>query len=207
MGKILIRLLILFLAAEIGPELARGQVSPHAPLKWPCEACHTADSWAMRKGATFDHDSTRFLLTGQHESLKCVSCHRDLKLAGDIRFVEAASNCMSCHTDIHKGEVGDNCLRCHDTQAWQIPDMVERHQQTRFPLLGRHATATCQSCHSDFANHQYAGTPTACIGCHRNEYQETKNPDARTHKETGPARSRCPTPVQLQEADHQTLAS
>lgn len=152
-------------------EVALGQVSPHGNLKIPCESCHETDSWKMRNDPAFKHEHTGFVLTGQHKAAKCESCHRDLK------FAKQNANCISCHTDVHRSELGSNCFRCHTTESWQVPDMIHKHQQTRFPLMGRHQTVPCQACHSDASQQEYVGTPTTCVGCHRTDYQEAKNPD------------------------------
>jgi hypothetical protein len=37
------------------------------------------------------------------------------------------------------------------------------HNETAFPLDGRHRTVECASCH---INHVYKGTPTRCFDCH-----------------------------------------
>jgi mRNA-degrading endonuclease YafQ of YafQ-DinJ toxin-antitoxin module len=147
------------------------QESPHGDIKIECSACHGTESWAMMKNARFKHESTGFELTGQHKTLKCEFCHKSL------RFDHMDSNCASCHTDVHRSELGTNCSPCHTTRTWQIPDMVQKHQQTRFPLLGRHSTVDCQSCHSNAANYHYVGTPSTCIGCHRADFQAAKAPD------------------------------
>ena len=146
------------------------QVSPHGPIKFDCQTCHATDSWDMRKDGTFDHSTTGFPLTGQHKNLDCASCHEGLK------FTSQSAKCLSCHTDVHKSELGDNCVRCHSTQTWQISDMRQRHQQTRFPLVGRHITLDCTSCHPNASTHQYTGTPTTCVGCHRTDFLATNNP-------------------------------
>lgn len=147
------------------------QTSPHGDINIPCLTCHTTDSWEMRSDASFDHAQTGFVLTGQHKAVNCVSCHKDLKFGG------VSDRCTSCHTDVHKAELGSNCARCHSNQSWKIPDMGQRHQATRFPLLGKHAALNCQDCHSGAAHNQYVGTPTTCIGCHRLDYTSTTNPN------------------------------
>jgi len=164
MGRLLVMLLLL-------AEVAFAQDSPHGPLRFECRECHSTDSWSMRKDASFDHAVVGFPLTGQHKVIDCVPCHAGLK------FTALRSDCVSCHADVHKGELGGDCARCHSPEAWQIPDMVQKHQQTRFPLQGRHPTIDCQSCHSNAAQHQYAGTPTTCIGCHRSDYELTQAPN------------------------------
>jgi nitrate/TMAO reductase-like tetraheme cytochrome c subunit len=147
------------------------QTSPHGSIKIKCDNCHGTDSWKMQSDAQFSHASTGFDLTGAHKKLECRSCHEGLKFTG------VKADCQPCHTDIHKGELGQNCLRCHSTQLWKITDMIQRHQQTRFPLIGPHATAPCEACHTQNANQQYTGTPTICIGCHRKDYLNSQNPN------------------------------
>jgi len=154
-----------------GIQSAIAQTSPHGTIRFSCDMCHTTDSWKMRTDAQFSHDATGFDLTGMHLIVQCRNCHQGLKFSG------VRSACQSCHTDIHKGELGSDCLRCHSTKSWKIADMIERHQQTRFPLLGQHAATPCDACHARNVNQQYTGTPTTCIGCHRNEYQNAQNPN------------------------------
>ncbi len=149
----------------------QAQTSPHGDIKIPCESCHTTDSWTMRPDAKFNHDQTGFVLQGQHRTVPCVSCHEGLK------FETASERCTSCHTDVHKAELGSNCTRCHSNQSWKISDMIQRHQFTRFPLVGKHATLNCQDCHTNATNLQYIGTPITCIGCHRSDYAAAVNPN------------------------------
>ncbi len=161
-------LLILLL---LGVHGAMAQQSPHGQLFTSCDVCHSTDSWAYRKDASFDHNSTRFPLLGRHKVIECNACHADLV------FSEQKEDCLSCHTDVHKSELGANCLRCHTMNSWIITDMKQKHQQTRFPLLGAHATALCRDCHDRTSEHRYAGTPLTCITCHRPEYQAAANPN------------------------------
>lgn len=160
-------LLALLFIAQFSP----AQESPHGKIRFECSACHSTDSWKMKKDAAFNHKVTGFPLTGKHEMLQCVSCHAELK------FTKQSSDCLSCHTNVHKTELGTNCLRCHTTQSWKISDIVQKHQRTRFPLLGRHASLNCQTCHPHAAQKQYSGTLTECIGCHRNDVAEAKTPN------------------------------
>jgi hypothetical protein len=147
------------------------QDSPHGELRIPCASCHVTDAWNVNAGKNFNHASTGFALTGQHNTIPCVSCHQDL------RFTRQDKNCRSCHTDIHRGDLGPDCQRCHSPESWKVKDMRQRHQRTRFPLLGRHATVDCASCHVSSNEYEYSGVSTDCIGCHRTEYQGAKNPN------------------------------
>jgi len=146
------------------------QESPHGPIRFECQTCHGPDSWTMRRDSPFNHAKSGFALEGGHKATTCESCHKEL------RFAKQKSDCVSCHTDVHKRELGDHCQRCHSPQSWKIPDMVQKHQQTRFPLLGRHASISCVSCHRAENARQYAGAPTSCVDCHRSDYMGAKNP-------------------------------
>jgi hypothetical protein len=150
---------------------AGAQTSPHGTLRWSCQSCHATDSWKMKVDASFDHTETGFLLEGQHKTLQCVGCHKDLKFTGTVH------ECTACHVDVHKSELGMVCTRCHTPQTWKITDMMNRHQLTRFPLLGRHATLDCEDCHAGLTLQQFLGTPITCYGCHRTDYQKTANPN------------------------------
>ncbi len=171
MARRLLSLAFIFVGATI---VALGQISPHGPVKFDCQTCHMTDSWEMRKDDGFDHGTTGFALIGRHKSLDCASCHDGLK------FTSQSTKCLSCHTDIHKSELGENCMRCHTTVSWRITDMIQRHQQTRFPLVGKHLTLNCEACHANIASHQYSGTATTCIGCHRVDFQASQNPNHTT---------------------------
>jgi hypothetical protein len=151
--------------------IADAQTSPHGDIKIACANCHTTDSWRMRKDAQFNHASTSFELTGIHKTISCKSCHEELLLVGTKK------ECQVCHADVHKGNLGPDCARCHSTQTWHITDMIQRHQQTRFPLLGRHGLTECQACHVQYTSQVYMGTPTTCTGCHILDFQNAQNPN------------------------------
>lgn len=162
---------ILLAVTMLDAEIGAAQESPHGKIRFECKTCHTTETWKIKGAGVFDHATTGFALLGQHASLQCLACHEGLK------FPKKSSNCLSCHTDVHKSELGDNCMRCHTSQSWKIPDMVQRHQSTRFPLLGRHATLACQTCHANAAQKQFAGTATDCFSCHKNDFANAQSPN------------------------------
>ncbi len=150
---------------------APAQTSPHGTLSIPCEDCHTSTSWTEVSGAMkFDHRRTKFPLLGQHVQVACKQCHQDLK------FASAPILCADCHTDIHRGELGKTCDRCHAPQSWLIPDMTQKHNGTRFPLMGPHQSLPCQSCHINQQKQEYINVPVDCYGCHRSTYDATVSP-------------------------------
>jgi len=108
----------------------------------------------------FDHDKTRYPLRGKHADTECKSCHKSPV------FKEAPMNCIGCHQkdDKHKGRFGEACGDCHTERDWK--ESRFDHDKSRFPLLGKHRPAKCESCHRD-AN--FKQTPVDCLSCHRKE--------------------------------------
>ncbi len=147
--------------------------SPHGKeLKISCDACHTADSWTISKDSvTFEHNTTRFELEGQHEVIDCRQCHTTLE------FDQAETNCTSCHLDVHQQSVGDQCSRCHDSNSWLINNITELHRQNSFPLQGAHAVANCNECHISDTDLRFDPLDTDCFSCHQADYTATTDPD------------------------------
>jgi hypothetical protein len=121
-----------------------------------CGRCHDSVSW---KQTTFDHEKTGFPLRGNHERALCSDCH-----SSDPFGDELDTTCESCHrdADVHAGQVGTRCGDCHKETSWQQPIFFE-HDITRFPLLGMHAVAACDSCHVTLRFHD---ATTSCQDCH-----------------------------------------
>lgn len=79
-----------------------------------CESCHSPNGWNIWK---FDHArSTGFALDGAHGKLECAQCHR--QPASEVKL---ARDCASCHVkdDVHLGEFGRQCQRCHSTISFR----------------------------------------------------------------------------------------
>ena len=80
-----------------------------------CQSCHTPNAWRIW---VFEHDTqTDFKLTGKHLDLNCDSCH--YKSLENMK--STVNECVSCHSgdDIHHGQFGANCQRCHSTKRFQ----------------------------------------------------------------------------------------
>jgi hypothetical protein len=140
----------------------RGRVSRQ------CQDCHTQTAWTP--APRFDHDSTRFSLTGKHADVKCDQCHEVRRAiavgpAGerDTSFVDfragrpgqpqrrGGNTCASCHNSPHRqaGRSG-RCEPCHTTRSWfDLPDSVRTFDHTAigYTLRGAHARAECEACH------------------------------------------------------------
>jgi hypothetical protein len=119
-----------------------------------CSVCHDPSSWDH---VNFDHNSSKFPLTGAHASVACEKCH------SFGQFVGLSIACSSCHNDpvFHAGMFGLNCASCHTTDNWSAaykgphPGIAEEG--------GRgvnHGGGSCRSCHT-----QTLHTAT-CTQCH-----------------------------------------
>jgi len=138
-----------------------------------CSVCHSTTDWS---GATFNHNNTKFPLTGAHAPLACSSCH------ANGQFATLPTTCVSCHLTNFNGTNSPphaaagfptTCEVCHSTTAWS-PSTFNHNTSTKFPLTGAHVNTPCASCH---IGNVYAGTPTDCYSCHKTEYQTTNNPN------------------------------
>jgi hypothetical protein len=152
-----------------------GTTSPrHGPAGFSedCTQCHTTRGWT---GADFNHAGTGFPLTGAHKPLACDQCHTGTIYSG------LSPACISCHQSDFDGTTNPNhaaarfpedCTPCHTTQRWTPASF--NHNATAFPLTGAHTTVACDQCH---AGGVYTGTPTACVSCHRSDFDGTADPN------------------------------
>ena len=163
-----ITILTLFIALNM-----LSQSSIHGDkLKLKCDACHTSQNWTtieIRKDS-FDHTKTSFPLAGQHQTVTCKKCHTDLI------FSNAKSQCISCHIDVHQQTVGRDCERCHTPSSWIVKNIAQMHNQSRFPLHGRHAQIDCYQCHKTASLLRFDPLRTECVDCHIQDYLATTNP-------------------------------
>ena len=163
-------------------ETALAQVAtvnhPHGNIKISCSDCHTTKGWSpLRQDLKFRHEQTGFALEGQHASVNCKQCHVSLKFSG------VAKECRACHEDVHDGTLGKNCTRCHTLQGWQdVSKITFVHQESRFPLLGRHQHVGCDNCHAQSGTTQFVNLPLQCGACHAKDYDTAANPN---HKQAG----------------------
>jgi hypothetical protein len=173
-SKLLIILSFFFLMAGLNAESKK---SPHGDkLKTDCAVCHTTNGWNVIKPNGFNHNKTRFPLKGQHQQVNCKSCHTSLK------FEEAKTDCNSCHKDVHEGTVGFDCARCHSTNSWIVSNIRQIHQQDGFVMLGAHATADCNRCHTSASKLRFENRRSDCYACHQSNFEATTSPN---HKQLG----------------------
>ena len=129
-----------------------------------CARCHSEHNgpdfnliqWDPSPKA-FDHSKTGYVLEGKHAGLTCVQCHtpqhiraaeRGTILMKDLKrtFLGLSRDCLSCHRDEHRGQLGTNCLQCHTYSEWKGAPRFN-HAQARYPLTGAHALVPCMKCH------------------------------------------------------------
>jgi hypothetical protein len=148
--------------------------NPHGKFRDDCSLCHGANAWKpARISREFDHAKYGFALEGAHAAAACVACHTTLD------FTMERPLCATCHEDVHRGEFGTDCERCHTTRSFIDPaGMARMHQTTRFPLAGAHAMLQCERCHAGAAAGRLAfvGIAAECQGCHLEDYRATTNP-------------------------------
>ena len=148
--------------------------SPHGKeLNIDCSSCHEATNWkVIPEKIKFDHNKqTSFELDGQHVTVSCQSCHKSLV------FSKAKTNCISCHQDIHQNSLGPDCQSCHTPKTWIVSDIMQLHQNSRFPLTGVHANVDCQSCHSGYSRLYFPPQSVSCFSCHSKQYYATTSPN------------------------------
>ena len=80
-----------------------------------CQSCHNARNWKLWD---FDHNRrTHFPLDGGHKGLACLACHTE----PTEKKIETPDTCIGCHSpdDVHEGDFGLQCARCHFTSSWE----------------------------------------------------------------------------------------
>ena len=90
-----------------------------------------------------------------------------------------STTCSTCHADVHLGQVGTACQRCHAVEAARFAPIRFSHESGAFPLTGRHRTLECAKCHPSEKATFPAGTGTArrlnpvsreCLSCHKDPH-------------------------------------
>jgi len=158
-----------------------------------CTQCHTDRSFSEFIGRNrFDHNTTDFTLNGKHKTVDCFKCHKNTTEAAMVfSFTPKVSEtqCASCHKDVHKGKLGNNCAKCHaETSFIALKSETKAtfdHDATDYPLEGKHVVvdckkchkgryteainfSACKNCHADYHKAEFArnGTSPDCVECH-----------------------------------------
>jgi hypothetical protein len=144
----------------------------------------------------FDHKTLGFEKSGRHAQIDCRQCHNAKYIvdAGSLRAKNKILNrtylgldaaCTSCHADVHgkpASGAAKTCTECHDTNAWR-PAPLFAHDQTTFPLAGKHQAVDCAKCHvpeDGNSTKVFAGLAhAACTDCHKDPHAGTLGADCR----------------------------
>ena len=129
-----------------------------------CISCHVEHLgresklvWWQDGMANFDHSLTGYNLIGKHVGLECRKCHAEKNIKHQLTYLKAGKNlnetflglerdCLNCHMDEHRGQLGNDCLKCHEMHGWK-PVTGFDHNKTSFALTGKHQKLDCTKCH------------------------------------------------------------
>ena len=142
-----------------------------------CTTCHATDvAWKTVTGR-FDHAKAAFPLIGAHSAVACASCHVGQAFKG-VKF----ASCTDCHRDPHQKSFGTTCTSCHTSVNWRTRTI--NHTRTAFPLVGKHETVTCASCHKQ-SSMKVKPKADTCAACHVDVHRGTFTQDCKScHSES-----------------------
>ncbi len=135
-----------------------------------CSSCH--NSVKFKPAAFFNHDKAKFKLTGAHQKVECIKCHQKEQLNGKVfqKFVGLQfKNCTPCHQDVHKGQFGSDCEKCHNVESFKVVNKnTFDHNKTKYPLEGAHVRVACADCHGKdlLSKPKFA----KCTDCHKDQH-------------------------------------
>lgn len=144
-----------------------------------CEKCHNTSGWRTTDKANFDHNKTRYPLTGMHVKVACDKCHKPGKPLRGGRF----ERCTDCHSDYHKGQFAARksrgaCEECHTVSGFTPGRFtLAQHDSTDYPLRGAHMAVACNACHTRVPGDQKTGSirytfkSTRCLVCHADPHK------------------------------------
>ncbi|RMH64408.1 MAG: cytochrome C [Calditrichaeota bacterium] len=154
----------------------------HSSSRGACAACHDVNGFKPAHYTIQEHQTCAFPLEGAHRAVPCIACHKQALISGRTRTMQFRFKnlrCQTCHDDVHKGTVNRwmteknptgrvGCRACHSSVSWS--DIAFDHDQTDFPLQGRHKDVACKKCHYQTrgaAPHwRFTNSPTRCASCH-----------------------------------------
>jgi hypothetical protein len=180
-------------------------------LSTNCADCHNVEKF--KPANKFDHSKAKFQLTGKHQQVACIECHKTATKNGQ-KFQEFTglkfNNCTPCHTDVHNNKFGQNCSQCHTGESFSAIKGVQNfdHNKTNFKLEGKHQQVECKQCHktkltnalkfdrctdchTDYHKNQFArqGVSPDCSQCHTVKgFQEFSYPIAQHNEGSFPLR-------------------
>jgi hypothetical protein len=98
----------------------------------------------------FDHNTIGYDMRGKHLEQTCDKCHKNADVAvlpeGGKRFLGLSQSCATCHEDVHKGTMGQECASCHGQEAWDR--LHSEGHEKHLALVGGHGDVACRTCHA-----------------------------------------------------------
>lgn len=189
---------------ELQPRIGKG-LGLHGKLsveKRNCETCHhehqglTAKliEWGQGGENGFNHLRTGWALKGAHVETKCSGCHEKRRVLWPtaIKLLSVrpdtklglGTGCTDCHFDEHRGQQQEDCEYCHVEKAWK-PAPNFNHNDTGYPLKGKHTKVKCTGCHDAEKDTEPRGFPApksetflrfapvehrTCLDCHKDPH-------------------------------------
>ena len=186
-----------------------------------CEKCHTENGFTPSTFTIRQHNELDFHLEGSHMAVPCIACHKKSNTgtpSESMQFRFASTNCITCHPDPHSGQVAKytdlaGCQACHSVASWR--QISFDHNQTKFPLVGKHQSTTCANCHvtedstSEQKHYAFLNVSTDCQSCHQDthlgQFREKQKKNGQNYTNC----ARCHTPANwiAEKFDHNRDAS
>ena len=139
----------------------------------------------------FEHSITGYKLEGKHGKIECKDCHKKEFIQNNISqkksgntYLGLGTTCLSCHDDYHQNTFSEDCKTCHNQEAFK-PAPGFNHAETKFPLIGKHQSVSCEKCHKIEARNgkpfqQFSGIPfSTCSNCHEDVHKNRFGNDCR----------------------------
>ncbi|MGE0449366.1 MAG: hypothetical protein AB7Q29_07265 [Vicinamibacterales bacterium] len=149
-----------------------GQLDPS------CDQCHAIDGRGF-EALAFSHERARLRLEGAHASIACSTCHVTQTTAFPahtgtaVRFKPIEPACVTCHSDVHLGQLGATCAACHTASTFHVGGSYV-HRELKDFFDGFHGRYACKDCHKPERGRFPSGEGVAvrylvgrtCSACH-----------------------------------------
>jgi hypothetical protein len=146
-----------------------------------CVACHTQDDKLARRVPS----AVRAKVERMKRKVMVSEARIDLPIKRLVDGVaDSPVRCESCHDDVHNKQFDariakGGCNSCHTTTSFA--DEIFKHDDSRFPLTGKHKTVQCAKCHGEETRGgtkrkpgtsfvRYRPIELACTTCHSDEH-------------------------------------
>lgn len=140
----------------------------------PCGKCHSESGKVEAPPAVEEEPVEKGKKRKKAKTKEPTIAHVSTKRVRRLSWKITSSACANCHQNPHGDQFQDvmtkkGCAGCHVAAGWKTP----RIDHKSWPLVGAHAHAACDRCHSPTPEDRKAGrgssyknTPRSCDGCH-----------------------------------------